>query len=257
MPLNRRVPLLLSITLLLSVSGIFTRTAGAQVNEFKGEEACNLYSQAPHEAHGASLLNYFEVGWTGDHLGGNVKPEGNPDLDVPRFDQNTRSIGSPCFRLVNLDERVDPTVDCSTQVLPPRPQSTAAPQVVYAMLVDTDSLGAPSAAPPLPDPPKSSNEGWHFGIAPYLWFAGAHGTVGALGHEGSVHASFRDIFSHFNIGLMFALEPRYNRIVMPFDFMWMKLSDDKALPFEVGPTSVKAKINEIMLTQKVGAAPRC
>jgi hypothetical protein len=51
---------------------------------------------------------------------------------------------------------------------------------------------------------------------------------------------------------MFALEPRHNRIVMPFDFMWMKLSDDKALPFEVGPTSVKVKINEIMLTQKIG-----
>ncbi|MGC1417611.1 MAG: hypothetical protein WA817_20140 [Candidatus Acidiferrum sp.] len=120
------------------------------------------------------------------------------------------------------------------------------------MLADADSPGAPSAAPPLPDPPKPSDEGWHFGIAPYLWFAGVHGTVGALGHEASVHADFSDIFSYFNIGLMFALEPRYNRIVMPFDFMWMKLSDDKALPFDVGPTSVKAKINQVMLAQKIG-----
>jgi hypothetical protein len=30
-------------------------------------------------------------------------------------------------------------------------------------------------------------QGWHFGISPYLWFAGVQGTVGALGHEASVH----------------------------------------------------------------------
>jgi hypothetical protein len=159
---------------------------------------------------------------------------------------------SAVVQLVNLDGRVVQTDDASTQVLDPLPQSSAPPQVLSAMLVDTDSPGAPSAAPPLPDPTKPSGEGWHFGIAPYLWFAGVHGTVGALGHEGSVHASFRDIFSYLNIGLMFALEPRYNRIVMPLDFMWMKLSDDKALPFEVGPTSVKVEIKEIMLTQKIG-----
>jgi len=56
-------------------------------------------------------------------------------------------------------------------------------------------------------------------LSPYLWFAGVHGTVGALGHDAGVHASFLDIFSYLNIGLMVALEPRYNRIVMPFDFM--------------------------------------
>jgi len=205
MRLNRRVPLLLSIALLLAVLGIFTRTARAQTNglELQQEASCNLDSQTPHERCGPSLLNYFEIGRVGHHQVDNVKPAGNPDLDVP-------------------------------------------------MLMDTSSAGTTSAVPPLPDPPKPSDEGWHFGIAPYLWFAGVHGTVGALGHEGSVHASFRDVLSNFNVGLMFAVEPRHNRIVMPFDFMWIKLSDDKALPFEVGPTSVKVKINEFMLTQKIG-----
>ncbi len=51
---------------------------------------------------------------------------------------------------------------------------------------------------------------------------------------------------------MGALEPRYNRIVMPLDFMWIKLSNDKALPFDVGATSVKVKVNLDVLSQKIG-----
>jgi len=97
-----------------------------------------------------------------------------------------------------------------------------------------------------------SDEGWHVAITPYIWFAGVHGTVGALDHEASVHASFGDIFNYLNIGAMATVEPRYNRIVMPFDFMWMKLSDNKALPFDEGATSVKAKMTETLITQKIG-----
>jgi hypothetical protein len=186
-------------------------------------------------------------------LGDQVNPAGSLNFDVPRFDQN--NSGGPedfVFQLVNLGEPVDQTGDSSTQVLSPVPIASAPLQVASELLAESDSAGAPEAAPPLPDPPAPSDAGWHFGIAPYLWFAGVHGTVGALGHEAHVDASFRDVFSYLNIGLMFALEPRYNRIVMPLDFMWMKLSDDKALPFEVGPTSVKVEIKQILLTQKIG-----
>jgi hypothetical protein len=51
---------------------------------------------------------------------------------------------------------------------------------------------------------------------------------------------------------MGVVEPRYKRIVMPVDFMWMKLSDNKALPFDEGATSVKAKMTETLLTPKIG-----
>jgi hypothetical protein len=61
-----------------------------------------------------------------------------------------------------------------------------------------------------------SDEGWHVGFTPYIWFAGIHGTVGALNHDASVHATFGDIFNYLNIGLMGVVEPRYNRIVMPW-----------------------------------------
>jgi hypothetical protein len=96
-----------------------------------------------------------------------------------------------------------------------------------------------------------SDEGWHVAITPYIWFAGVHGTVGALDHEASVHASFGDIFNYLNIGAMATVEPRYNRIVMPFDFLWMKLSDQKSLPFDEGAISVKAKMTETLITQAI------
>ena len=120
---------------------------------------------------------------------------------------------------------------------------------------------APSASAQTQTPTKTtspepkdldSDEGWHVGFTPYIWFAGIHGTIGALNHEASAHASFGDIFNYFNIGLMGVVEPRYNHIVMPVDFMWMNLSDNKALPFDEGATSVKAKMTETLLTPKIG-----
>jgi len=99
----------------------------------------------------------------------------------------------------------------------------------------------------------TTDDGWHFAITPYLWFAGVHGTTGALGHDASVHASFTDIFKYFNIGAMGVVEARYNRVIMPLDFMWMKLSDDKSLPLsDAGVQSIKAKMTETMLTPKIG-----
>jgi hypothetical protein len=250
---NWRIPLLLSIALLLAASGIFPPTAEAQTNGLvlKGVAGLDSSSQALPDAHRGTFLSWYE--WRNRGLGDQINPEGSLNLDVPPFGLNSSGGFENSFnQLANLGEREYQTDDSSTRILTPLPIASAPSQVISELLANSSSPGAPIAAPPLPAPPKPSDEGWHFGIAPYLWFAGVHGTVGALGHEGSVHASFRDIFSYFNIGLMFALEPRYNRIVMPFDFMWMKLSDDKALPFEVGPTSVKVKINEIMLTQKIG-----
>jgi hypothetical protein len=98
----------------------------------------------------------------------------------------------------------------------------------------------------------STDEGWHVGISPYMWFAGIHGTTGVLGHDASVHASFSEIFEYFNIGAMGAVETRYNRVLMPLDFMWMKLSDNKALPLNEVAESVKAGMTETMLTPKIG-----
>ena len=109
------------------------------------------------------------------------------------------------------------------------------------------NVASPQAKEANPD------DGLHVAIAPYLWFAGVHGTAGARGHDTAVNASFGDVFRYFNIGAMGVVEVRYNRVIMPLDFMWMKLSDDKALPLnDVGFQSVKAKMTETMLAPKIG-----
>jgi len=60
-----------------------------------------------------------------------------------------------------------------------------------------------------------------------------------------VHATFGDIFNYLNIGLMGDLEARKGRALLTTDFMWMKLSDQKALPLnEVGIQSVDAKMKQ-------------
>src|SRR5580704_4405144 len=101
--------------------------------------------------------------------------------------------------------------------------------------------------------PTPSEDGLHVSITPYLWFAGVHGTTGVFGHDASVHADFGDIFNYLNIGAMGQLEVRYNRVIMPVDFMWMKLSDNQGLPLnDLGVQSIKAKMTETMLAPKIG-----
>ena len=109
--------------------------------------------------------------------------------------------------------------------------------------------------PPPPPPPASTSDDdkWHFTIAPYLWFPGISGTVGAFGHNASVHASSTDVLGYFNIGIMGAVEARRNRLLVPVDFMWVRLGDNKSFPqTDLGQTSVNVKVTETILTPKVG-----
>jgi hypothetical protein len=101
--------------------------------------------------------------------------------------------------------------------------------------------------------PVDQDIGWHLDLSPYLWFAGAHGTVGASGRDVSMHATPGDLLSHFNIGLMGAAEARYKRFVLNGDLMWIRLSDSKALPLtRVGATSADVRVGEFVWTSKLG-----
>ena len=79
-------------------------------------------------------------------------------------------------------------------------------------------------------------------------------TAGFLGRDASFHASFADLFTYLNIGLMAAGEARKDRFLIPVDFMWMKLSDDRALPQSPfpGATSIKVKVTQSVFTPKAG-----
>lgn len=97
------------------------------------------------------------------------------------------------------------------------------------------------------------DDSWHFSLTPYLWFAGAHGTVGVLGHTASVHASAGDLLSHLDIGLMGAADARYKRFVMFGDMMWLRISDDKARPIgELGTVSADMRIGQFVWTSNFG-----
>jgi hypothetical protein len=102
------------------------------------------------------------------------------------------------------------------------------------------------------NPTEAGEQGWHVDAAPYLWFPGVFGTVGAGGHDSSVHVTAREILSNFNFGLAGAVEARHARIVIPIDFMWVKLSDDKGIPITDNVKSVHVKINEELFTPKIG-----
>lgn len=110
----------------------------------------------------------------------------------------------------------------------------------------------------IPDPKGTSSStsydrGWSLDLSPYIWFAGAHGTVGALGRDASVHASAGDLLSHFNFGLMGAAEARFDRFVLNGDMLWIRISDSRALPLAgLNATSVDARVGQFVWTSKVG-----
>jgi hypothetical protein len=77
-----------------------------------------------------------------------------------------------------------------------------------------------SAMAAKPDTPDPADQGWHVDVAPHIWFAGVTGTVGTVDRQSSIHVSAGDVLSNVNFGIMGAVDARYNRIVIPVDFMW-------------------------------------
>jgi hypothetical protein len=100
---------------------------------------------------------------------------------------------------------------------------------------------------------RSYDQGWRLDLSPYLWFAGTHGTVGAFGRDASVHASAGDLLSHFNFGLMGATEAQFGRFLLNGDLLWIRLSEDSALPFPgLNATSVDVRVGQFVWTSKIG-----
>jgi hypothetical protein len=77
---------------------------------------------------------------------------------------------------------------------------------------------------------------WHVDWVPfYLWFSGLKGNVGAQGYVVPVDATFSDIFSELNIGLMTVLDVRRKRVGVLTDLVFMSLSSDqKSTPVNGG-----------------------
>jgi hypothetical protein len=131
--------------------------------------------------------------------------------------------------------------------------SLTTPVLVMADQPLTSEAESTSAAIPASPQVGEPTSNWHFAVSPYLWFPGVHGTIGALGRDVSVHATPGDLLSNFRFGLMGAFETQYKRIVLPIDLMWIRLEDDKALPFpNLMATKAKLTGSELLLTPKIG-----
>jgi hypothetical protein len=131
--------------------------------------------------------------------------------------------------------------------------SVTTPLVVIADQPLTSEAESTSAATPASPQVGEPTSDWHFAVSPYLWFPGVHGTIGALGRDVSVHATPGDLLSNFRFGLMGGFEARYKRILLTLDLMWIRLEDDKALPFpNLMATKAKLTGSELLLTPKIG-----
>ncbi len=133
---------------------------------------------------------------------------------------------------------------------PGEPNAATVPDSVstdHATAADSSTSVAPQAGT------SADDDGWHFAVSPYLWFPGVHGTIGALGREVDFKASPGDLLSHFRFGLMGLVEARYKRVLLPLDIMWIRLGDNKALPFpNLMVNTAKLKASEFILTPKIG-----
>ncbi len=99
-------------------------------------------------------------------------------------------------------------------------------------------------------PASRSTDRWQFASLSYLWVPGMSGTVGARGYNTSASVSPTDALKNLNIGIMGAFEARYQSWSLPFDYVWVKLSDKDALVDFPG-YSAKATVKEGVFTPKV------
>ena len=155
-------------------------------------------------------------------------------------------VGAPPCRAQATDYGDDAnlleTSGANTTAVPPR--------LVIGQLQTADS-----AAPASPRAgTASAGDAWHLAASPYLWFPGVHGTAtGPNGRGLSFRASPGDLLSNFRFGLMGAVEASRKRLVVTGDLLWIRLEDDRAIPFPgLAATSATIKASEFFLTPKVG-----
>ena len=133
------------------------------------------------------------------------------------------------------------------------PTAAAASVAATGPATPSDAAAAPGGGALAADTSTAPESDWHFAVSPYLWLPGVHGSIGdPNGGQIPFSASAGDLLSHFRIGLMGLIEPRYKRIVMPLDIFWIRLGDDRALPNSPNQGVANLHMTEFFLTQKLG-----
>ena len=146
-------------------------------------------------------------------------------------------------------------VALSTSSMACAQEATETPANKRSLMSDAtdDGQAAKAKQPSSQGAAASSEDEWHIVVAPYLWFSGVHGTIGARDDLASIHASAADLLSHFRFGLMGAADFSYKRLLVPIDMIWGRLGDDNALPgLGLGAITANVKASEFILTPKIG-----
>lgn len=126
--------------------------------------------------------------------------------------------------------------------------STALLAVWLAAVVESGAAKAADVlAPQTVD--VTTESGWTFTMAPYLWAAGIDGDVAAFGlPKVSVDASFSDILGNLDMALMGAAEARNGRFSIATDLMYVKLSADSKTPLGVLADNVDVTVKSLIWT---------
>ena len=83
------------------------------------------------------------------------------------------------------------------------------------------------------DPTRAMDGEWHYMVAPYFWFTGLSGDASVKGLPPiPIDASFSDIISNFDIGLMGHFEMRKDRIGLGSDLLYVNLGAPVVGPLE-------------------------
>ncbi|MGC1383538.1 MAG: hypothetical protein WA823_07155, partial [Candidatus Acidiferrales bacterium] len=129
----------------------------------------------------------------------------------------------------------DAKATTTTAIAVADPLAVPGAEVVVA---SPDVQGATASAATPASTPVEGN--WHFAVSPYLWVPWVYGSLGANDYNFHFYATPDELFSHFRFGLLGLVDTRYKRVVMPLDFVWLRLGDDRALP--LSPTGTVANI---------------
>ena len=104
-------------------------------------------------------------------------------------------------------------------------------------------------------PAPASDENWHVNATLYLWGAGIHGNLSALGHNLGFKASPADLLKKLHFGMMGVVGVRYKRLVILEVLLYMSLGTTKTKVFQLptDPTiSAEVKYKETILTPEFG-----
>jgi hypothetical protein len=87
---------------------------------------------------------------------------------------------------------------------------------------------------------------WKYSAAFYVWMPDIDGTVGALGRNVPVDASFSDLIRNTKFGVMSGIRAKKDRLVISGDFIYVRLESELDLP------PVQVNVNPVLIEGDLG-----